>query len=346
MSQEDFSFKIQESVREAVPPLISLWSKSGGGKTYSALLLARGMVGPSGKIVVIDTENGRSKFYSDVSAPWFHLDLQPPFTPDKYKAAFEFSEKWGADVIIVDSGSHVWEGEGGVIDMADRNGGSGLQKWNAPKMAHKRMMNNLTRSPIPVIFCLRAKEGVKQVGNKIEHVGLVPIAERNFVFEMTLDLCMTKDGHYDLEASKTVPEGLRGVVTKGGRVTSEMGKKIAEWMGSGAKVDAEFLKLKRDGQEAAMSGLDAYRAWTASLSEDQKSKVRHLHSGWVAEAKTADADAAMNAPPKQTQQGPSGASALDDSFTGTCTNCNGRGVIVTDDSKEPCPNCSTQKNAA
>ena len=149
MSQEDFSFKIQESVREAVPPLISLWSKSGGGKTYSALLLARGMVGPSGKIVVIDTENGRSKFYSDVSAPWFHLDLQPPFTPDKYKAAFEFSEKWGADVIIVDSGSHVWEGEGGVIDMADRNGGSGLQKWNAPKMAHKRMMNNLTASYWP-----------------------------------------------------------------------------------------------------------------------------------------------------------------------------------------------------
>lgn len=282
-------FEIIEAKRQAVPPLISLWSKSGGGKTFSALLLARGIVGKEGKIVLIDTENGRSKFYSDVAAPWHHLDLQPPFTPDKYSEAFKAAEESGADVIIVDSGSHVWEGEGGVIDAADKIGGTGLNKWNAPKMAHKRMMNGLTRAPIPVIFCLRAKDAVKQVGKgrdaEIVSVGWQPIAEKNFVYEMTLDLHMTKDGYYDLATSKTVPEGLRAHIVDGGRVTEIMGRQIAEWLGSGAAVDPEYLKLKRDGQDAAIHGVTAYTDWLGTLTKDQKEKIRHLHAQWSGDAK-------------------------------------------------------------
>jgi hypothetical protein len=292
----DFKFELKPAVKEAVPPLIGLWGTSGCGKTYSALLLARGIVGKDGKIAVIDTENGRAKFYADVSAPWMHLDLEPPFTPDKYSAAFKFCEEQGVDIIIVDSMSHVWEGEGGVLDKAEEVGGAGLRKWGVAKMPYKRMMNNLIRSRLPVIFCLRAKEDIQQVGGgkgaKIEKNGFKPIAEKNFVYEMTVDLHLTKDGAYDLETSKTIPTTLRPSIPADGILGEEMGAAIAEWCGAGAEPDEEYLKLKRDGENAATEGVDSYKKWIASLSAAQKPKVKNHHPEWSKLARDADKEKA------------------------------------------------------
>ena len=308
-------YELKLAVRKAVPPLIGLWSKSGGGKTFSAFLLARGIldsiIGPGkGKIAMIDTENGRALFYSDDPeiGPWYHCDLQPPFTAEKYIDAFKDCLAQGADIIIVDSGSHVWEGEGGALDQAEAmeqaakekgRADPGLSKWKNPKIRHKRYSNFLTRSSIPVIFCLRAKEGIKQVKvpdpekpgrmkTEIQNVGWVPIAEKNFVFEMTLDLHMVKDGKYDLETSKTVPKGLRGIVKEGGVVNREMGQKIGDWMKGGADVDREKIDLKRDGQNAALQGVESYTKWLASVPKDKKEKVREFHAQWTEDAKEAD----------------------------------------------------------
>lgn len=301
-----YNFELKTAKKESVPALIGLWGKSGSGKTYSALLLARGLAGPNGTIAVIDTENMRAKFYSDVAGPWKHLDLQPPFTPEKYTAAFQFCEKQGANVVVIDSMSHVWEGEGGVLDQADNaktKAGDdmfGLAKWKAPKVAHKRMANNLWRSPIPVIFCLRAADKSKQVGSgknmQIVDLGVQPIAEKNFVYEMTVGLYLTKDGHYDLNNSKTIPEALRSVIVEGGRISIDMGQKIAAWSGSGVQTDEEVLRLKRDGNDAAMRGVAAYTQWKDSLTPEQKEKIKPFHSQWSKDAKAADEDAEEDVP--------------------------------------------------
>ena len=313
----DFKFECKPAKKEAVPVLIGLWGKSGSGKTYSALLLARGLVGDKGKIVFIDTENSRAKFYSNLAGGWFHVDLQPPFSPEKYSAAFKYCEQQGADVIIVDSMSHVWEGEGGVLDAAENARSSsgkalkGLAKYKAPKSAHKRMSNNLIRGTIPVIFCIRAKDAVKQVGGgddmQIISLGWQPIAEKNFVFEMTVDLHMTKDGHYDLSTSKTVPSALRDAIKPDGIVNEAMGKAIAAWSGSGIPVDKSVIKEKQqevekiieeeekieaepsiiesEGLSAANKGVTAYKDWLATLSLDQKETVKSHHSKWSKIAK-------------------------------------------------------------
>lgn len=282
-------FQLKPAKKEAVPPLIALWGKSGSGKTYSALLLARGLVGTKGKIAVIDTENGRAKFYSGLGGEWLHMDFQPPFTTERYSEAFKACEAQGADVIIVDSMSHCWEGVGGVLDKAEEVGGYGLNKFKTPKIAHKRMVNDLLRSPIPVIFCIRAKEAIQQIGKgkdmEIKNLGWQPIAEKNFIYEMTVDLHMTKDGKYDLATSKTIPEALRNVIKADGTVGVEMGTAIADWAGSGVAIDAEFIKLKRDGQDAAARGMEAYTTWGKALTPEQRKKVEHLLSGWTQEAK-------------------------------------------------------------
>jgi hypothetical protein len=293
MMSSEYVFELKPAVKQAVPPLIALWGKSGSGKTYSAILLARGLVGPKGKVAVIDTENNRAKFYSDIGGGWLHLDLQPPFSPAKYSAAFKFCETQGANVIVVDSMSHVWSGDGGVLDTADEIGGVGLHKWKAPKFEYKKMMNSLLRSSIPVIFCVRAKDGVKQVGRgkdaEIVSVGVVPIAEKGFIFEMTVDLHMTRDGAYDLEKSKAIPSALRGIIRPDGIVNEAMGAGIAEWAGSGQSVDPEFIRLKQSGRDAAIQGLATYTAWGKALTETQKKQLGPFLKGWLDEAKAADA---------------------------------------------------------
>src|SRR5262249_22189326 len=58
---------IQRAVRAGCHLLISLAGPSGSGKTMSAILLARGLVGPSEKIGFLDTETGRGRLYADIA---------------------------------------------------------------------------------------------------------------------------------------------------------------------------------------------------------------------------------------------------------------------------------------
>src|SRR5690242_14701502 len=132
------SFEIKKSTRQGVKPLIGFFSESGCGKTYSSLLLARGLVGPHGQIVMIDTESGRGSLYSDVLPGGYDvLELREPFSPMRYIEAIQAVEKSGAAVGVLDSGSHEWEGLGGVLDMAGereaKSGKAGLHNWREPK---------------------------------------------------------------------------------------------------------------------------------------------------------------------------------------------------------------------
>lgn len=308
----DFKFEIKEAKKEAIPPLVGLFGKSGSGKTYSALLLARGMVGEKGKIVLIDTENGRAKYYSDSKeiGKWFHLDMQPPFTPEKYSAALEFSEKQGADVTIFDSASHVWEELVLDAESARTKDGRempGLAKWKDPKISHKRMLNKLIRTTKPVIFCLRSKDGVKQEGfgkdMKIIQLGEQPICERGFIYEMTIALHLTKDGMFDLNNSKAIPSPLRPYIKEGGKVGIDMGKSISKWANSGEEMDVEKIKknseaieddfktkesLVAKGEETSKLGRNAYSSWISTLNDKQKDMVRNHHKLWSEIAKDVD----------------------------------------------------------
>src|SRR3990167_6904142 len=205
-------FKIMPAVRKQIPGLFGFWGFSDSGKTYSALRFARGLVGPKGKIVLADTENERAKLYAGKFGGGDHIDFQPPFTPERYRAALDAAVGATAAVLIVDSFSHVWEGEGGVLDMADNAKTSsgkvmeGLGKWKRPKMAFKRMANAMFRAPIPIIFCLRAKDKNVQVGKgkeaQIVPIGEAPICEARFVYEMTVSVHLEAGTHKPLEPIK------------------------------------------------------------------------------------------------------------------------------------------------
>jgi len=297
-------FPALPAVREATPALIGLWGPSGSGKTLSALRMARGLVGPSGKIVVVDTENGRAKFYAEEAGGWLHIDMQPPFTPERYTAAMESAEAAGADAIIFDSASHVWAGEGGVIDMAESVDMSGLGKWRGPKLRYTKMFNALLRSPVHAIFCLRSKELNQQKGTgkqaTIISVGLVPICEKNFIYEMTLAFLLGPDHKPMVRPTETfhaapnvpsfkVPDALLSHIPPNEYLSEATGHAIAEWIGAGAAVNEHMEALKRNARAKASLGSEAMRQHWLSLSPADKQLLRPIVPDLQVTAQQADA---------------------------------------------------------
>lgn len=307
-------FSVIEAVREAVPALIGLWGFSDSGKTYSALSLARGMVGPKGKIVMIDTENRRAKYFSGMFGGFSIIDLQPPFTPQRYTAAVEAALKADADIIIIDSGSHVWQGEGGVLDQADRHPKEGLQKWKAPKTAYVRMINRMLRSPVHMIFCLRAKDHYVQKGvgkqASIEHLGQIPIFGKGFVYEMTIAVRMESGTRKPMDPIKA-PDPIASIIKPGEYITEEHGAKIAAWLAGGTPVDHELAALQASARGVATEGTERMRDWwQKSLTRTQRAALESILPELRAMAAIADQDAEGNTTSAAEQADP-----LADAFT-------------------------------
>jgi hypothetical protein len=267
------SFQIKKATRVGISPLIVAYSESGCGKTYSALLLARGLAGPSGKIVVADSESRRASLYADVIPGGFEtFDLGEPFTPMRYVEAIDEIESSGAAVGVIDSGSHEWEGPGGVLDMAveieKRSGKTGLHCWREPKFEHAKFVQRLLRIKIPIIVCLRAKYKSRQTKENgktviVKDETTSPIQAEDFIFEATChfeilpnhSMILTKCSHPSLRdcfpADKTTP------------ITIEHGQKLAAWCAAAGKPmvakpadDLKALKAKLWNGTKAIHGGD------------------------------------------------------------------------------------------
>lgn len=194
------SFTLQKATRTGMKALCGFYGKSGSGKTMSALLFARGLVGPSGKITLIDTENKRGSIFADLIPGGYDVvDFDAPFSPDRYSEAIEFAES-KSDCIVIDSMTHEWSGEGGVLDWADSElekfgGGDNnkMRSWIKPKMAHKAMVSRLLRSPRHIICCLRGEEKTHASKKSDGRATVItddfstPIFDSRFIFEMLVN---------------------------------------------------------------------------------------------------------------------------------------------------------------
>jgi hypothetical protein len=248
------SFEIKPATRASVNALVGFYGKSGGGKTMSALLFARGLVGPQGRIVMIDTENMRGSLFSDqIPGGYSVIDLGEPFTPQRYMDAIKTAEK-AADIVVVDSMSHEWAGEGGMLDMQeaelDRIAGTDWRKreqckmtaWIKPKMIHKKFVQRLLRSPAHILCCLRGEEKTRMDKNSegkrvVEKDDFCTcIADPRFIFEMLVSLeCYAIDGNggYVLIRKVTHP-AIRGCLPGPlEQIGLKHGEALARWCAGG-----------------------------------------------------------------------------------------------------------------
>ena len=239
-------FTYRPAKRERIPLLLGVVGGTGSGKTMSALRMARG-IAAGGPIGGVDTENGRMLHYAEQFPELLHGRLEAPFRPEKYAEAIETYDKDGVPVIVVDSMSHEWAGDGGVLDwQADEYQRLGareaikLLSWSAPKQGHKRMVTRLLQIHAHVILCFRAEprvEMVKDAQGKTEVVpsrkltgldGWVPITESNMPFELTASLLLMTDNPGVPRPIK-LEEQHRELVALGGKLDEDTGRRLREW---------------------------------------------------------------------------------------------------------------------
>lgn len=216
---------------------IGLSAPSGAGKTYSALLIAYGMCGDWSKIAVIDTENGSAELYSNLG-DYSVCPIEPPFTPIKYRTAIQAAVDAGFKVLIIDSLSHAWTGEGGLLDMQDRavkasKSGNSYTAWREVTPEHNRLVDAILQSNIDVIVTTRAKADyviTDDNGKKsIKKVGLAPVFRDGLEYELTVFFDMTQE--HIATASKDRTGLFDGQNFK---PTIDTGKLLNTWRNGGA----------------------------------------------------------------------------------------------------------------
>jgi hypothetical protein len=277
---------IQKAERAGARLVVCLAGPSGSGKTFTALQLAYGLANyNSGKVGLLDTENRRGRLYANILVdgngeiqPFLVGDMDAPFSPKRYSDAIMEFQAAGVEVLVIDSGSHEWEGTGGCEDIAFA-GQAVATKWNVAKREHKAFMNVALQCDMHIIFCIRAREKVDMnardaTGKKIvKSLGVQPICEKNFMFEMTASLLMCDEG--TMQDVIKCPSELRGILGRGNDyITSADGKALREWVDGGAKLDPAIEHARNTLRTIAAQGVEAYRkAFEATSAKIKKALV-------------------------------------------------------------------------
>lgn len=100
----------------------------------------------------------------------------------------------GYDFLIVDSISHQWDGEGGILrrkEEKDRAGGNSFANWASFTPEHTRFVEFIKQLPVHTIVTMRSKQAYvmekNEKGKEIPRkVGLDPIQREGMEYEYTL----------------------------------------------------------------------------------------------------------------------------------------------------------------
>ena len=219
----------QKATKKKSKLRLAIEGASGSGKTYSALTLAKGM---HGKIAVIDTEHGSASLYSD-KFDFDVLELTAPFTPERYIEAIDEAEKAGYDVLIIDSMSHEWNGQGGCLQIVDKIGGNSYTAWGKVTPRHEAFIQRILSSSMHIIGTMRSKanyETGKDDRGKmtVEKQGTAPIQRDGVDFEFTVVFDL--NGNHMAKATKDRTSLFDG---KDEIITERTAEVMLNWLNSG-----------------------------------------------------------------------------------------------------------------
>lgn len=279
------NYTTRRATRLPVPLLLGFAGGTGSGKTYSMLRCARGIAGPQGKIIGIDTENGRMSHYAD-EFEFDVMEIRPPFTPDNYLGALKAAEKQKPAVILLDSVSHEWAGDGGCLEMhedivqrmskgdSDKAEKVNALAWADPKRAHRKMMAHIIQSPVHILFGLRAEQKlkvIKETGSngkeytKFIDAGWQPICEKHFMYEMTASVMLDPEKR-GIPIHVKVGTKLAKAFDTESQIDEKTGQLLLEWSKAKPAAGAETAKLiLRDPKGGELKRLERQSAWLDSF---------------------------------------------------------------------------------
>lgn len=219
---------------------LAITGPSGSGKTYSSLKIAKGL---GDRIAVIDTENGSASLYAGMEGmPEFDvMEITAPFTSEKYQKAIKTACEKNYDVLIIDSISHQWNGEGGIMDRMDKDKlakptANIYTMWAKYTPEHERFKATINQAPIHIIATMRSKQDYVLDQNEKgkttpRKIGMAPIQRDGTEYEYSIVFdCNTE--HF-ASVSKDRTSLFDGDVFK---IDESVGDKIKTWLESGKEV--------------------------------------------------------------------------------------------------------------
>lgn len=277
----------QRAERKKAKARIGLCGPAGSGKTFSALKLAFGL---GGKTAVIDTEHGSAELYSNLGE-YDVATLRPPYEVKKYLDLIHEAEAAGYDNIIIDSLSHAWAGEGGLLDMqgklADSGRGNGYTAWRQVTPLHNALIDAMLSSPCHIIATMRSKtEYVLETNSKGKQeprkVGMAPVQREGMDYEFTLVFEISQANH-TASTSKDRTDLFNGFCEV---LSEDHGKKIADWLNDGVEDKTAEAKEHYKAISAELDGamypadvdsvMEARKEWMDAMPQAGRDKLNSI----------------------------------------------------------------------
>lgn len=233
---------LRRAERKKAKLRLGISGPAGSGKTASSLLMAYGITGDWEKIALIDTENGSGELYTGSTinstkiGEYLYDRINSPYTPEKYINAIHEAEQAGIEVLIIDSLTHAWAGEGGLLDkkgQLEKKGGNSWTAWRDITPLHNRLVETILTSNLHLIATLRAKMDYVQEKDSngktaIRKVGMNPIQREGMEYEFTVFIDI--DQEHQASASKDRTSMLDGKVFM---PDPSIGSSLREWLEQG-----------------------------------------------------------------------------------------------------------------
>lgn len=219
----------KKATKEQKKLVMSIQGASGAGKTYSALNIAKHLCPAGKRVAFIDTERSASLY-----ANTFDFDVDDDFGtfgklnyhPDVWMAKLVEAAK--ADcygVVVMDSLTHLWKGDGGFLAMVDASAKAMKARtgkfdthaaWKDVDPHYHKFMNSLRHLPFHVIFCVRAKQAYERVEGangkgSLKKVGLEPEFRDGFDYDVDAQMIIDED-HVMVARKHRLEEYLDGKV--------------------------------------------------------------------------------------------------------------------------------------
>lgn len=259
------ALELRKAQRSKAYLKLGIAAPSGGGKTVGALLIAYGLLKEKypklsdeeiwAKIAIVDTENGSGQLYvgselSDTKIGEYNvITIDPPFEVQKYTKALELCHDAGMEVCILDSTTHAWSGEGGLLEqqgaIAKRTGNS-YTAWRDITPQHNAFVNKMLQVPMHVIATIRSKQEYVQEKsdngkNTVRKLGMEPEQRKGMEYEFTTFFEISAEHDAFGAKDRTSIFDQRNF-----RITPEVGKKLQRWLDTGVDTSPEVIAVSKD----------------------------------------------------------------------------------------------------
>lgn len=265
------ALELRKAQRNQAYLKLGISAPSGGGKTVGALLIAYGLLKEKypklsddeiwGKIAIVDTENGSGQLYvgselADTKIKAYNvITIDPPFEVQKYTKALELCYEAGMEVCILDSTTHAWSGEGGLLEqqgaIAKRTGNS-YTAWRDITPQHSMFVNKMLQIPMHIIATIRSKQEYVQERtdngkNTVRKLGMEPEQRKGMEYEFTVFFEIDAEHNAFGAKDRTSIFDQRSF-----QITPDVGKKLQKWLNTSSDVEGEVLAVAKE--EKTLSG--------------------------------------------------------------------------------------------